>query len=127
MEKMRWNEKWPFRIQPSVITLGFFDGLHLGHGRLAAGNEPISKGMSCKYRDDESSSRILPYVLMEKQPVPLIYGLTEKEWVVNETQQIDHLGHHVDFEPELMDMEPEQFVNQILVENFHAVGVVNRQ
>lgn len=122
MEKMRWNEKWPFRIQPSVITLGFFDGLHLGHRRLMQETSQLAR--ECRASTVMMSFEPHPtHVLMEKHPVPLIYGLREKEWVVKETHQIEHLVI-MHFEPDLMDMEPERFVTQILIENFHAVGVV---
>ena len=122
MEKMRWNEAWPYRRQPSVITLGFFDGLHRGHRRLV--EETSRLAQECGAETVMMSFEPHPtHVLAEKHPVPLIYGLPEKEWVVGETGKIDHLVI-MRFEPELMDMEPEQFVAKILVENFHAAGVV---
>ena len=111
MEKMRWNEKWPFRIQPSVITLGFFDGLHLGHRRLMQETSQLAR--ECRASTVMMSFEPHPtHVLMEKQPVPLIYGLREKEWVVKETHQIEHLVI-MHFEPDLMDMEPERFVTAL--------------
>lgn len=101
---------------------GFFDGLHLGHRRLMQETSQLAR--ECRASTVMMSFEPHPtHVLMEKQPVPLIYGLREKEWVVKETHQIEHLVI-MHFEPDLMDMEPERFVTQILIENFHAVGVV---
>ena len=70
MEKMRWNEAWPYRRQPSVITLGFFDGLHRGHRRLV--EETSRLAQECGAETVMMSFEPHPtHVLAEKHPVPL--------------------------------------------------------
>lgn len=118
-----WNRlsKVPPGFGPSVVTIGKFDGIHLGHKAL------ISRAVA------EAKHRSLASVMItfDKHPdslfkpelvrIPLI-GPTQKAKLVAESG-IDGLLT-LEFNHELANLEPEEFVQQILLSVLHAKIVV---
>lgn len=122
MRQVRWKDPCPEELRSSVITLGYFDGLHQGHRALMKASRRMADRLgSCALM--MSFEPHPSHVLVGHQPIPLIYGMAEKEWILKESGWMDHMVI-MSFEPELMNMEPEYFVEDILFRRWHAVGIV---
>lgn len=93
----------------SAVTLGKFDALHRGHQKL------IDK--ICEYAD-ENTVRIVCAFDMGKQV--LLTGEEKKNLL---EEQVDYLIS-CPFTKELREMEAEEFIEEILVERFHATHIV---
>lgn len=122
MEKVRWNDAWPRGERPLVITLGFFDGLHLGHRELMQRTRLLADQIGAQ----SALMSFEPHpshVIAGKEPVPLIYGPAEKEWILRENGSMDRV-FMMEFDRELMEMEPERFVEAVLKKNAGAAGIV---
>lgn len=107
--------------EPRVIALGFFDGVHLGHGQLldAARNRARAVGAkaACVTFDCH------PSALLTGQSVPLLTTPEDRERVMVERYGIDRvLTLH--FDRAMMDMPWEDFLHRILLEQYGAVGLV---
>lgn len=122
MEKVQWSDVWPHRESSSVITIGYFDGLHQGHRALMKATRTLAD--ACGAKAVLMSFEPHPsHVLALMEPALLIYGLREKEWIIRETGLTDQTVM-MEFVPELMNMEPERFVEDVLKKNANAVGIV---
>ena len=109
--------------QPSVVTIGNFDGVHRGHqalleraGELAAGLEPRARVVTLTF---------------EPHPVRFFRPGREPFELTTLRQRLDLLAAHgaaaamvLTFDEELSQLEPEAFVDQILVEALGTRGVV---
>ncbi len=105
---------------PSVVTIGNFDGLHSGHQQLLQAVR--------QQADDMGAASAV--VLFELQPLeflrpdcapPRLMSLGEK------LHGLRQLGVHrvglVRFDESFAQLSPEQFVQAVLVDKLHAVGV----
>jgi riboflavin kinase/FMN adenylyltransferase len=111
----------PTDFGPTVVTIGKFDGIHLGHQALL------------KRAVDEAAKRGIASVMItfvrhpdalfrpELVKIPLI-GPTQKELLVVESG-IDGLLT-LEFNSQLAGLEPEEFVQQVLLSVLHAKVVV---
>ena len=102
-------------VCPLVITLGDFDGVHIGHNELlktavneSAANNIRSAVWSLKYNHS-------------KYPVPYLTDIREKISLF-ESAGID-MAIFDDFES-VKDYTPERFVDEILIEKFNCVTAV---
>ncbi len=93
----------------SAVTLGKFDALHRGHQKL------IDK--ICEYADENTVSIVCAFD-MGKQV--LLTGEEKKNLL---EEQVDYLIS-CPFTKELREMEAEEFIEEILVERFHATHIV---
>ena len=122
MEFVRWNDACPYGMQPTVITLGYFDGLHQGHRALMEKTRQLADecaAIAVVMSFEPHPSHVLPGL----SPVPTIYGMDEKRWILRETGLVDRMAI-MEFEPNLMNMEPETFVEELLIKGWHAAGIV---
>ncbi len=103
---------------PSAVSIGKFDGLHRGHQKLIG-------------RLLEQKKKGLQTVIFtfEKNPTRLLSGLSGKNILTNEERRrmleeagIDRLLE-CPFVPEISHMEPEDFVEEILVRQMKAAYV----
>ncbi|HEY4151200.1 MAG TPA: bifunctional riboflavin kinase/FAD synthetase [Chitinophagaceae bacterium] len=108
-------------FRKAVVTIGTFDGVHLGHRQiidqlkkeaLAIGGETVVVTFHPHPR------KILP----GHQPVPLINTLAEKTELL-EAQGIDHLVV-VPFTPAFSSQTAEQYVESFLIARFHPHTVI---
>ncbi len=107
--------------RPSAVSLGKFDGLHRGHQKLI------------RHVLDEKERGLQAVIFtFEKNPTRMLSGLSAQNIMTNEERRalleeagIDRLLE-CPFVPELSHMEPERFVEEILVRQlrtaFVAVG-----
>lgn len=104
--------------RPSAVSLGKFDGLHRGHQKLIRHVlEQKKKGLSAVI------------FTFEKNPTRILSGLSGQNIMTNEERKKMLESAGVDellecpFVPELSHMEPERFVEEILVRQLKAAFV----
>ena len=101
---------------PTVVTLGKFDGVHRGHMELVDRVLAYEKA----HRVD-GMNPVSCVCCFKVSPVGLLTTEERREILKKKGVQ---LLVEVPFVPELITMEPEQFVARILVEGLHARHVV---
>ena len=101
---------------PTVVTLGKFNGLHRGHMEL------VDRVLSCeKASRVEGMNPVSCVCCFKVSPMGLLTTEERRDILRNKGVQ---LLIEVPFIPELITMEPEQFVAKILVEGLNARHVV---
>ena len=96
---------------PSAVSLGKFDGLHRGHRKLL--DEVL------KQKKNGLASVIFTFT---QNPTRVLSGLSAQNIITNEERRAMLEEEGIDclvecpFVPELAHMEPERFVEKILVE-----------
>ena len=104
-----------------VIALGFFDGVHLGHGALLR---------RCRQRADElgcSAAALTfdphPQTFIAGKAMPLINTLDDRIRLMTELYGMDEVPV-LSFDEAVMHMPWQRFAEEILVDTFEAVHVV---
>ena len=107
--------------QSRVIALGFFDGVHLGHGALLrrAAEEANARGV----RSTVFTFAQPPKEVVTGVPVPLINSPEDRAWLAKNLYGIDDVIM-VPFDREMMTTSWEDFITEILVKRYHAVHLV---
>lgn len=106
---------------PKVIALGFFDGVHLGHGALL-------RRTAGEAKDRGVSSAVFTFAQPPKEvvtgiPCPLINSPEDRADLVRRLYGIDEVIM-VPFDQEMMTTSWQDFVTEILVKRYHAVHLV---
>lgn len=103
---------------PCAVSLGKFDGLHRGHRKL------IRRVLM------QRQHGLIPVIFtFEKNPTRMMQGLSGQNIMTNEErrQLLEQLGVEelleCPFVPEISHMEPEIFVQKVLVEQLHTAFV----
>jgi riboflavin kinase/FMN adenylyltransferase len=114
-------ESYPPDADPSVVALGVFDGIHLGHRAIlgtavARGKARGARVVACTF--DRHPMEVLRPA---RAPVPLT-TLTERLELIAETGV--NVALVLAFTPELATVEPEIFVKDVVVGRLHAQEVV---
>lgn len=109
------------RQKQRVIALGFFDGVHLGHGALL-------RVVREKARELGLTSAVLsfdahPGSLISGKQVPMLNSASDRCWLIKHYYQMDEviLAH---FDEEMMHMSWRSFVTDYLVGKLGAAYVV---
>jgi riboflavin kinase/FMN adenylyltransferase len=108
-------------LPPTVMALGFFDGVHLGHQKVIQTAKKIAEEKG--YASAVMTFHPHPSVVLGKseQHIRFITPLKEKEkWI--EKLGIDYL-YIVEFTPSFAELLPQQFVDQYIID-FHVKHVV---
>jgi riboflavin kinase/FMN adenylyltransferase len=107
-----------FRAKNPVLTIGTFDGVHLGHRKIISRLHDLSKslkGESVIFTFDPHPRKV---VAPSETNLRILTTLDEKIELF-EQSGIDHLIIYP-FTPEFAKLTYEQFVEQILVEQIHT-------
>ena len=108
-----------FNINNSVVTLGKFDGLHLGHQYLM---EQVMSFKDQGYTAVMFSFLYHPFNLLSKMELELIYTEEEKYHKLNNSG-MDVLVSYP-FTEETKNIEPEKFIKEILVDKLDAKFII---
>lgn len=110
-----------FIPSPSVVTIGTFDGVHIGHRKILEKLIARAKEMKCE-------SVVLSFfphprmVLQHDTSIKLLNTLDEKIKLMDELG-IDHLIIHP-FDQEFSNLSAEQFVKDLLVDQLHTQKII---
>ncbi len=121
MRIMSFEERSPYRSMRTVLAIGFFDGLHLGHRALLASAEKMA-------RDNQAQLLMMCFdphpseVLWPEHAVPLIYGLPERAYIVRQERLADEMVV-IHFDRKLADTSAGDFLDA-LAERWNPAGVV---
>lgn len=107
--------------QKRVVALGFFDGVHLGHGALLkkVKEEAVRRGLPAALLSFDAH----PSLLLTGRAVPLINSVSDRAWLARHYYGIDEviLAH---FDGEMMRQPWQEFVSEYLFEELNAACVV---
>ena len=120
MQVHRKIDQLPF-FQRAVVTIGTFDGVHLGHQKIIAaltGEARRLEGESVIITFDPHPRRIVN----NSQPLQLINTLDEKIELLS-ASGIDHLVV-VPFTPVFAAQSAEEYIRDFLVETFHPHTII---
>lgn len=106
---------------PCVVSLGNFDGVHLGHRALFRALVAMARRFRCQAIVYTFHPHPLKVLVPDKAPL-LLNTLEEKRRLI-EASHIDTLIE-APFSKELASMAPEQFVDDILLGTLRARGLV---
>lgn len=104
-----------------VIALGFFDGVHLGHGALLRRARQLAEERGCT--DAAVTFDVHPDLLVRGTPVPLLNTAQDRRRLMQTLYGTkEMLTLH--FDRAMMEQPWEEFVTQCLMERYHACHVV---
>jgi len=111
-------EGLPLPDAPSVVTVGFFDGVHLGHREVLRQTVDEARTRGC--RSVAITFDRHPREVLTPQDVPRLLTTVERKASLIETTGIDVLIV-LAFTPEFSRVPAEDFVRDVLVAGVHAV------
>lgn len=117
MEVIRYTKE--MSLPASAVTLGKFDGVHMGHRRL------ITEVNACREEGLKTVAftfSMHPCRLFSNREIQLIYTEEEKTTLFSETG-VDALVYFP-FDDVTAQMAPEQFILEILVKRLHAAKII---
>ena len=108
-------------MKPTVIALGFFDGVHRGHGAL------LRRTAEVACRLDATPAAFTfdrpPKEVVTGKPVPLINSTQERQELMERLYGIQQVIV-APFDHEMMTMPWEDFITELLVKRYGAVHLV---
>lgn len=107
--------------QKKVIALGFFDGVHLGHGALLKRTAALAEELRAIPAAHTFAAH--PSTLVTHQPTPLLSTPDDRAWLMQTVYGIQEVIV-APFDERMMTMPWETFVTDYLIGGFHCVGVV---
>ena len=125
MEVLEINQVGPALIlkffKNSVITIGSFDGIHLGHRRLME----ITKDSAVELNSVSVVLTFHPHPLKVVNPEAKIKLITtfEKKIELIEETGIDYLVY-ITFTPEFANMRAEDFIKNIIVKKLNPIKII---
>ncbi len=110
-----------FEFANSVITIGSFDGIHLGHKKLME----LARDSALKLKLPSVALTFHPHPLKVLHPEKSVHLITtfEKKIELVRAIGIDYLVY-ITFTPEFASMPPEDFVENVIVNKLNPVKVI---
>ena len=108
-------------MKPTVIALGFFDGVHRGHGALLRRTVEVARQLDATpaaFTFDRP-----PKEVVTGKPVPLINSTQERQELMERLYGIQQVIV-APFDHEMMTMPWEDFITELLVKRYGAVHLV---
>lgn len=115
------REQSKVKAAPSVVILGNFDGIHLGHRTLLHEADQLAGELGLRRRVITFSPH--PKQAMGQPDFRLIYSEKQKAKILEETRWVDELIL-LSFDDKLRTMQPEDFFTKVLLERYQAKAVV---
>lgn len=119
----RWSDvsDVPHDIGPSVVTIGNFDGVHLGHRSVLAHLVATARARGA----------LSVAITFDPHPLQVLYPDRAPQALTGLDQRIELMGSTgldavlvMEFTRELATWSPERFVEDVLVDRLHASAVV---
>lgn len=107
--------------QPRVIALGFFDGVHLGHGQLLTRCRQEADRLGCRAAALTFDSH--PDSLVFGKPVALLSAPQDRAQLMRELYGIEEVLP-IHFDRHMRDMPWEFFLQSVLIEEYHAAALI---
>ncbi len=107
--------------ESTVIALGFFDGVHIGHGELLKMAVRRAQERGCRsaaFTFDRS-----PREFVTGKPVPLLTTPSERANIIRTQYGVQEVFVEP-FDQSMMTMPWEDFISELLVRKYHAVHLV---
>lgn len=104
-----------------VIALGFFDGVHLGHGGLLREARLRADELGCTASVMTFDRH--PSVVITGRPTPLITSRRDREYLMKSLYGIDEVLF-IHFSHAMMEMPWEEFVDDCLLRDLNVVHVI---
>ena len=107
--------------ETTVIALGFFDGVHIGHGELLKMAVRRAQERGCRsaaFTFDRS-----PREFVTGRPVPLLTTPAERANIIRTQYGVQDVFVEP-FDKHMMTMPWEDFISELLVKKYHAVHLV---
>lgn len=117
MEVIRYTKE--LNLPASAVTLGKFDGVHVGHQRLI---EEVNESGKDGLKTVAFTFSMHPCRLFSNREIQLIYTEEEKTALFSETG-VDALVYFP-FDDVTAQMPPEEFILEILVKRLHVAKIV---
>ena len=108
-------------MKPTVIALGFFDGVHRGHGALLRRTVEVARQLDATpaaFTFDRP-----PKEVVTGKPVPLINSAQERQELMERLYGIQQVII-APFDREMMTMPWQDFITELLVKRYGAVHLV---
>ena len=108
-------------MRPTVIALGFFDGVHRGHGALLTRTVEVARQLDATpaaFTFDRP-----PKEVVTGKPVPLINSAQERQELMERLYGIQQVII-APFDREMMTMPWQDFITELLVKRYGAVHLV---
>lgn len=107
--------------QPCILALGFFDGVHIGHGGLLRRTREVANRLGLPAAALTFDTH--PDTLVFEKDMPLLNTAADREYLMRSLYGIDTvLTLH--FDRAMMMLPWEQFAEKILFGDYHAVHLV---
>ncbi len=120
METVYFGERL-FRLSGAVVTIGNFDGIHIGHQRILERGRQVAAEMGVPLV--VISFKPHPGKILNPQHAPEIIKTDRQKRELLRQQGVDYY-FVIRFSPEFSRMEPEKFLNTLLVETMGAKYVL---
>lgn len=118
MEVIRGIDALPLSNGPAVVTVGFFDGVHVGHRSVL--DTTVARARERGHRSVAITFDRHPREVLTPGREPRLLTTVERKASLIEDAGIDVLVV-LSFTPEFSRMPAESFVRDVLVEGVHAV------
>ena len=104
-----------------VIALGFFDGVHLGHGGLLREARLRADELGCTASVMTFDRH--PSVVITGRPTPLITSRRDREYLMKSLYGIDEVLF-IHFSHAMMEMHWEEFIDDCLLRDLNVVHII---
>ena len=121
MQILKSLAEFPEAIDSCVVTLGNFDGVHLGHRELF--RNLVKTARQLNYPSTIFTFDPHPLKLLAPEKAPKLLNTPEEKQRLIAASHVDYLIE-CPFTPEFSAMSPEQFVTDILIEKLHIKALV---
>ena len=104
-----------------VIALGFFDGVHLGHGGLLRKAREVADRLGLPAGVMTFDTH--PDVLVRGEIIPLLNTIQDREYLMKSLYGVDEV-HLLHFDQKTMNQPWEEFIDKTLCQTYHAAHVI---
>lgn len=112
--------KFPTK-ESSVVAIGVFDGVHLGHRRI------LNRAIACAKAENQMTTVVTfdphPAVILRPESAPAMLTSISQRLELFEEANIDRT-YVLNFDEKMANIPPQDFVNEILVHNLKTTMIV---